>query len=41
MVADLVVIVLPSVEMHVLILGRATGSWAHVHVVESLAVHVE
>lgn len=41
MIADLVVIVLPGVEVHVLILGRATGSRAHVHVVQGLAVHVE
>lgn len=41
MIADLVIIILPSVEMHMLILGPAPGSRAHVHVVESLAVHVK
>lgn len=41
MIADLVVIVLPSVEMHMLILGPTPGSRAHVHVIKSLAVHVE
>lgn len=40
-IADLVVKVLPGVEVQMLILGRAPGSLAHVHVVEGLAVHVE
>lgn len=40
-IADLVVIVLPGVEVQVLVLGRASGSRADVHVVEGLAVHVE
>ena len=40
-IADLAVIVLPGVEMHVLIPDVASSSWTHVHVVEGLAVHVE
>lgn len=41
MIADLIVIVLPRIEMQVLILGPGLRRGAHVHVVERLAVHVE
>ena len=41
MIANLVVIVLPSIEMHMLILGTARRSRAHIHVVKSLAVQVK
>jgi hypothetical protein len=40
-VADLVVVVLPSVEVQVLVLDRLLQGRADVHVVEGLGVHVE
>lgn len=41
MIANLIIIVLPSIEMHMLILGTAPRGRAHIHVVKSLAVHVK
>lgn len=40
-IADLVVIVLPRVEVEVLVLGALCNGGADEHVVESLGVHVE
>ena len=41
MVGDLAIVCLPSVQVHVLVLATLTDAWAHIHVVERLAVHVE
>lgn len=41
MVRHLAIVGLPSVQVHVLVLATLANAWAHVHVIERLAVHVE
>lgn len=41
MVADLVIVILPGIQMQMLILGVPVQSLAHIHVVQLLGVHVK
>lgn len=41
MVADLVIVILPGIQMQMLILGVPVQSLAHIHVIQLLGIHVK
>ena len=41
MVADLIVVILPGIQMQVLILGVSVKPLAHIHVIQLLRVHIK